>query len=217
MKAPRRSRRAPPFRQVGASPRSTEFSGWMGRPSCRFKAMPFVRDERASKYSRKGAPHDPHVHSLKEKGGRLRLAGRDGRSRGGDRVFHRHWLGTGQAQVGTSTPWSVTFGASTGTMYPGSGTSTVNYTVTNNGSGNQHLNTTTASVVADGSGNVKSSGTPVSGCLATWFSVSNSPPAGTTLSPSASTTGSAAVTMAESGTNQDACKTVTPDILISAS
>jgi len=125
--------------------------------------------------------------------------------------------GTGQAQVGTSTPWSVTFGASTGTMYPGSGTSTVNYTVTNNGSGNQHLNTTTASVVADGSGNVKSSGTPVSGCLATWFSVSNSPPAGTTLSPSASTTGSAAVTMAESGTNQDACKTVTPDILISAS
>ena len=124
--------------------------------------------------------------------------------------------GTGQAQVGTSTPWGVTFGATTGTMYPGSGSSTVNYTVTNNGSGNQHLNTTTASVAANGS-NVTSSGTPVSGCLATWFSVSNSPPAGTTLSPSGTTTGSAAVTMAESGTNQDACKNVTPDILISAS
>ena len=125
--------------------------------------------------------------------------------------------GTGQAQVGTSTPWGVTFGASTGTMYPGSGSSTVNYTVTNNASGNQHLNTTTASVATDGSGNVTSSGTPVSGCLATWFSASNSPPAAVTLAPAASTTGTAAVTMAESGTNQDACKNVTPDIVISAS
>jgi hypothetical protein len=125
--------------------------------------------------------------------------------------------GTGQAQVGTSTPWGVTFGATTGTMYPGSGTSTVNYTVTNNGSGSQRLNTTTGSVAAAGSGTVTSSGTPVAGCLATWFSVSNSPPAGTTLSPSGTTTGSAAVTMAESGTNQDACKNVTPDIVISAS
>jgi len=125
--------------------------------------------------------------------------------------------GTGQAQVGTSTPWGVTFGATTGTMYPGSGSSTVHYTVTNNGSGSQRLNTTTASVATDGSGNVTSSGTPVSGCLATWFSAANTPPAAVTLAPAASTTGSAAVTMAESGTNQDACKNVTPDIVISAS
>lgn len=48
--------------------------------------------------------------------------------------------GTGQAKVGTSTPWDVTFTGSTGTMYPGSGTSTVAYTVKNVGSGNQHLN-----------------------------------------------------------------------------
>jgi hypothetical protein len=125
--------------------------------------------------------------------------------------------GTGQAQVGTSTPWGVTFGATTGTMYPGSGSSTVHYTVTNNGSGSQRLNTATASVATDGSGNVTSSGTPVSGCLATWFSAANTPPAAVTLAPAASTTGSAAVTMAESGTNQDACKNVTPDIVISAS
>jgi hypothetical protein len=125
--------------------------------------------------------------------------------------------GTGQATVGTSTPWGVTFQSTTGTMYPGLGTSTVRYTVTNNGPGNQHLNTTTASVVNDGSGNVTSSGTPVTGCLASWFSVTNHPPAAATLAPSATTTGTADVAMTESGTNQDACKSVTPDILISAS
>jgi hypothetical protein len=125
--------------------------------------------------------------------------------------------GTGQAKVGTSSPWSVSFGTTTGTMYPGSGTSTVPYTVTNAGSGNQHLNTTTASVVSDGSGNVKQSGTAVPGCLATWFGATNTPPAAATLAPSGSTTGSVAVTMTESNTNQDACKNVLPDILVSAS
>jgi hypothetical protein len=125
--------------------------------------------------------------------------------------------GTGQATVGTSTPWGVTFGATTGTMLPGSGTSTVNYTVTNNGTGNQQLTTTTATVVSDGTGNVTSSGTAVPGCLASWFSAANSPPAAVTLPPGGSATGSAAITMVESGTNQDPCQGVTPDILVSAS
>jgi hypothetical protein len=125
--------------------------------------------------------------------------------------------GTGQAKVGTSTPWSVTFGTTTGTMYPGFGTSTVPYTVTNAGSGNQRLATTTASVVSDGSGNVKQSGTAVPGCLASWFTATNTPPAAVTLAPSGTATGSVAVTMSESGTNQDPCKNVLPDILVSAS
>jgi hypothetical protein len=124
--------------------------------------------------------------------------------------------GTGQATVGSSTPWGVTFQTTTGTMFPGAGASTVNYTVTNNGSGNQNLTTTTAVVVNDGSGNVTSSGTPVPGCLASWFSAANDPPAAVTLAPGASTTGSADITMIESGTNQDPCQGVTPDILVTA-
>jgi hypothetical protein len=130
--------------------------------------------------------------------------------------FTNSGSGTGQATVGTSTPWGVTFQATTGTMLPGSGTSTVNYTVTNNGTGNQRLTTTTASVVSN-AGNVTSSGTPVPGCLASWFSAANNPPAPVTLAAGGSTTGSAGITMAESGTNQDACQGVTPDILVSAS
>ncbi len=125
--------------------------------------------------------------------------------------------GTGQANVGTSTAWGVTFQATTGTMYPGSGTSTVNYTVTNNGSGNQFLNGTTAAVVNDGSGNVEQSGTPVPGCLVAWFSAANNSPAAATIAPAGTTTGSTDVTMIESGTNQNACKSVTPDILVTAS
>jgi hypothetical protein len=125
--------------------------------------------------------------------------------------------GTGQAQVGTSSPWSVTFGTTTGTMYPGSGTSTVPYTVTNAGSGGQHLNTTTAAVVNDGSGNVKQGGTAVVGCLASWFTPTNTPPAAVTLAPSGTTTGSVAVTMSNPNVSQDACKNVMPDILVSAS
>jgi hypothetical protein len=125
--------------------------------------------------------------------------------------------GTGQAKVGTATPWGVTFGTTSGLMYPGSGTSTVPYTVTNNGSGDQRLSTTTASVVSDGSGNVKASGTAVVGCLAGWFTATNTPPSATTLAPNETATGSVAVTMSESDTNQDACKSVMPDILVSAS
>jgi hypothetical protein len=126
--------------------------------------------------------------------------------------------GTGQAKVGTSTPWTVTFGTTSGTMYPGAGNSTLPYTVTNAGSGNQQLQSTSATVVSDGSGNVKSSGTSVPGCLASWFTASNTPPTGlpATVAPSGTKTGSVSVTMAESGTNQDSCKNVMPDILVSA-
>ena len=126
--------------------------------------------------------------------------------------------GTGKANVGTSSPWTVSFGTTTGTMYPGSGTSTVPYTVTNAGSGNQQLGSTSATVVSS-SGNVTSSGVPVAGCLAAWFNAANTPPASlpATVAPGGTKTGSVAVTMIESTTNQDACKNVMPDILVSAS
>ena len=123
--------------------------------------------------------------------------------------------GAGQATVGSAGSWTVAFGATSGTMYPGAGTSTVNYTVTNGGSGKQQLTGTTAAVATDGS-NIKSNGTAVSGCLAAWFSVTNHSPAAADLAPNASATGSADVTMSDSGTSQDACQNKTPDILVSA-
>jgi hypothetical protein len=102
-------------------------------------------------------------------------------------------------------------------MYPGAGTATLPYTVTNAGSGNQKLATTTSSVNADGSGNVTSHGTSVSGCLATWFTAVNTPPTAADLAAGAHTTGTVAVTMTDAAVSQNACQGVTPDITVSAS
>ena len=125
--------------------------------------------------------------------------------------------GTGQAAVGTASPWTVSFQTTTGTMYPGAGSTTMPYTITNAGNGNQKLATTAASVNADTNGNVTSHGTSVTGCLASWFTAANTPPAAADLAAGAHTTGSVAVTMTDAAANQNACQGVTPDVTVSAS
>ncbi len=131
--------------------------------------------------------------------------------------------GTGQASVGTSTAWSVsvnTAGATGGPIYPGNGTDKIPYTVTNNGGGAQNLNTVTYSINHDGSGNITSNGTPVAGCLASWFSASadsNNPTLPDDLAHGGTYTGNVDVTMSDSGTNQDPCQTTAPDVTVTAS
>jgi hypothetical protein len=126
---------------------------------------------------------------------------------------------TGQASVGGNGAWTVTFTGTSGTMYPGAGSSMLNYQVQNGGSGNQSLQSVTATVVADGSGNVEQNGVSKSGCLASWFTATNNGPSGMPLDlgPGATTTGSVTVTMSDSGTNQNVCENVTPDVKVSAS
>jgi hypothetical protein len=126
--------------------------------------------------------------------------------------------GTGTVGVGSSTAFAVAFGTTTGgPLYPGAGSQALPYTVTNPaGGGSQSLTTTTASVASSG-GNVTQAGTPVPGCLSTWFTATNTPPASINLGPGASTTGSVAVTMQDSGTNQDPCQGAAPDITVKAS
>jgi hypothetical protein len=127
--------------------------------------------------------------------------------------------GTGNATVGTSTGFTVAVGAPTGgLLYPGSGTDTLSYTVHNPSSGAQNLSATSA-VVASSGGNITQNGTPVVGCLSSWFTATNTPP---TLPEdlaggATSAAGSVAVTMSDSGTSQNACENATPDITVSAS
>jgi glycine cleavage system regulatory protein len=90
------------------------------------------------------------------------------------------------------------------------------YTITNAGHGYQDLTTTTA-VVASSGGNVTQGGVAVAGCLATWFTVVNSPPASVDLATNATATGSATITMQDSGTNQNPCEGVSPQVTINAS
>jgi VCBS repeat-containing protein len=124
--------------------------------------------------------------------------------------------GIGTASVGSATAFTVSFGTATGgPLFPGSGIQRLPYTIANPGGGAEQLTTTTATV-ASSSGNVTSTGTPVPGCLAAWFTAANTAPATASLDPGASTTGSVAVTMQDSGTSQNLCQGVTPDITVDA-
>ena len=117
-----------------------------------------------------------------------------------------------------------------GTLLPGTGTSTLTYRITNQSAASQQVTAVAVSVPADGSGNVfdtVTSGYKV-GCLAAWFTPDN---AGTTFKDNANTattipktllqngyiTGTTSVTMGEPGVNQDACKLVSPRLIVTVS
>jgi hypothetical protein len=130
--------------------------------------------------------------------------------------------GVGTATVGSGGAWKVTAAAPTGgPIYPGGSSEAISYTVTNTGSGSQELQATTAALETttyNGATVVEQSGAPVAGCLASWFTVTNSGPASQDLASQATSgTGSVAVSLSDSGTNQDACEGVSPTLNISAS
>jgi len=127
--------------------------------------------------------------------------------------------GTGNATVGTAGAWTVATSAPTGgLLYPGTGIDTVAYTVTNSGSGFQNLSGTTAALTTDVNGGVfdTTSNAFVDGCKASWFTVSNTTVSGD-VAPSAHLSSSLTITMQDSGTVQDPCKNLTPQVTVSAS
>ena len=132
--------------------------------------------------------------------------------------FTSSGTGTVTATVGSASPFTVTFGSPTGgPVFPGSGTQTIPYTVTNpSGGGSQSL-TATTTVIASSGTDVTSGGTPVAGCQAAWFTATNTAPAAATLAPGGTATGSVAVTMQNAGVSQNACQGVAPDVIVSAS
>jgi hypothetical protein len=109
--------------------------------------------------------------------------------------------GSGNASVGSASNWTVAVSDDgTNTLYPGSGSEILDYTITNAGSGAQALTAVTATVGDSGS------------CLGSWFTAVASAPApalGTSIAPSGTATGTVTVTMQDSGGNQDACQGIT--------
>jgi hypothetical protein len=128
--------------------------------------------------------------------------------------------GTGTVTVGSASTFTVTpQGATGGPLLPGNGTEVIGYTVANaSTSGNQQLNTTTAKVNSSG-GNVTTGNgsTVVTGCQASWFSVTNTPPTAQVLAPSGTASGSVSISLSDPGVNQDKCQGVSPDVVINAS
>lgn len=133
--------------------------------------------------------------------------------------------GTGTASVGSTATWDVAQdGSASGDMYPGYGTSTVTFTVTNNGNGFEGIDSAsqvTPTVATVGgtdanAGDITSNGADVPGCLANWFHVALDTPTpayGTSIDLSDSYSIPVKVTMDDAtDTNQDACKSAAPDI-----
>jgi hypothetical protein len=129
--------------------------------------------------------------------------------------------GSGSAATGSPTAWGVVASPSTGTMFPGVGTASVPFIITNPGSGNQALSFETPTVASFG-GNVETTantpGTAVAGCLASWYVPVNgtpSPANGTSIAPNGTVTDTITVTMTNAAVSQDACQGVSPAITLS--
>jgi hypothetical protein len=119
--------------------------------------------------------------------------------------------------TGSATNWGVAAGTEVGAaLFPGIGTETITYTITNNGTGDQALQTV-AAVVNSSSGNVTVAGVAVSGCLATWYTASAatpSPVVGTTIAPAGTATDVVTVALTNAAVNQNPCQGIHPDIVL---
>jgi hypothetical protein len=129
--------------------------------------------------------------------------------------------GTGSANTGSTTSWGVSVGTfAGGPMFPGSGTETATYTVTNTGGGNQALTTAVTASVKSSNGNITQNNVELAGCTASWYAATAgvpTPAVGAVIAKNGTATGSVTVVLNESNSNQNVCKGATPDVTVTAS
>ncbi len=129
-------------------------------------------------------------------------------------------------QDGTTTDIpQVEFNAgSSVSLYPGGPAQPINFTITNPGSTSTYVHTVTIAIAQDGSGNVEStpgvSGSAVSGCLASWFTVNGATDTvNRTIAAGQSLdwVGTASISMpADNVDNQNACEGATIGLTFTA-
>jgi hypothetical protein len=138
--------------------------------------------------------------------------------------------GTGSGAVGSATNYTVTPNAFTGgPLFPGNGSEASTGTVTNGGSGTQHLNTLTATIAAPTVAAGAPTGDPAHPCSAadftlssaTWSVAANGQSAtltvGTDLAPNNTFTWSGlSISMLNAVYNQDNCQGATANITFTA-
>ena len=112
--------------------------------------------------------------------------------------------------------WTVSVSSDTsGSLYPGIGSETLTYSVTNSGGGNQELNSVNFSVANSGQGGA---------CLGSWFTVTDNGstngvvPAGANsdLAPGHSDNGTVTLSLRDVATSQDACEGASPQVTLTA-
>lgn len=119
--------------------------------------------------------------------------------------------GTGSATVGTTggSDFSVTSSWADASLYPGTPAVPFTITVTNNGSGDEHVGYVDIAVASDpDTGFALENGSPVADCMSNWFSVTPQVTVDSTISAGASDSDIAgpSIQMTDSSTDQDACQ-----------
>jgi hypothetical protein len=122
--------------------------------------------------------------------------------------------GVGEATTGEDVAFEITSAAPVGTLSPGSAGQTVEFTVTNPGEGTQYLTGVTVTIA----GPAGTPWVPPTGCLIADYTatVTTAPTYGSIASGDA-VTGTATVTLANTGVDQDACQGVDVPLYFAAS
>ncbi len=135
---------------------------------------------------------------------------------------------TGSGTVGNSAQWGVSMGTPSwsGTLtalYPGATNDTelLPFTVTNNGKGNQGVQTIAVSMPTESNGDAETAGgTDITGCQASWFTASadaSNPSLPSDLAAGATYTGKVDLTMQDKNLNQNACQGAAPAVTVTVS
>jgi hypothetical protein len=123
--------------------------------------------------------------------------------------------GTGTAGVGTSTNVTIAqVGTVTG-LVPNGPAQTINYKVTNPGSGSEYVNQVTVTA-ASISGAGTATGTGVDACTAALFHITQGPAIATDIAAGSSATGTATISLPDDGNNQNNCENATVNLSFSS-
>jgi len=125
--------------------------------------------------------------------------------------------GTGTATIGSpgSTDFHIAGHAPSGDLFPGADALSFVFDVHNTGAGTERVGTVDITVPgASVTGYALDGGTAITGCMASWFSVTPSVAVNTTLAAGAWANGvtGASISMTESGSDQSACQGHTIDL-----
>jgi hypothetical protein len=120
------------------------------------------------------------------------------------------WMGAAGALTGTSTPWAVTVGPPSRTLFAGLDTN-IPYTVENRGAARQFLHSARVQLRNDGVGiyDMKTN-SYIDGCLVSWVHVGAIgqpvPASGAEVDPGAAVSGTVDVVFEDAPVSQDACE-----------
>jgi hypothetical protein len=122
--------------------------------------------------------------------------------------------GTGEATTGQSVEFTITTGASVGEIAPGNAGEAIGFTVSNPSAGPLTLSAV-AVTLADTTG---TAWVPPAGCLIADFTATlTTAPSWGPIAAGGTVTGTATVTLANTGVNQNACQGVTVPLYFAAS